>query len=491
MAVTGLISATRSAALLRRGISVSVLVFLATTLAACSGDSPVATPISTPPPTSTAVPTALPTATPLPSPTPMPTPMPTPIPTRAASPSPTPTPVPLATATVKPSNPSTGNLTDLAYSYLTALLVDLGPRESATLEELEAAEYLAAKWESFGYSVQLQPFTFTRLSRERSGLVLDGPDLREIEAIPLVRSGTGEVSGNLVSVGLAREGDVPEGGLEGKVALAQRGIITFEEKTNRLAEAGAIAVVIYNNRPGVFQGVLANQGRIPALGIAREDGQSIEELLSVGDVEAVVSVTTEEHESRNVVAIKPGPGSDVVVLGGHYDTVPNIAAANDNASGTAVLLTIAEQLSNESLPFTIQFVAFGSEELGLLGSRHYLDSLSAAEQERIKAMLNFDALGSGEQLGLLGDRELTSMAIELAEAQEIDVRLSIGIQGGSSDHASFRDVGIPVLMFFANDFSRIHTPEDTLEFVSAGLLGDSARLGLVVLRSPEFQTFLK
>lgn len=359
------------------------------------------------------------------------------------------------------------------------------------MEELEAAEYLAAKWESFGYSVRLQPFTFTALSIEGSGLVLDGPQLGEIEGIPLIRSGTGEVSGGLVSVGLARESDVPVGGLEGKVALVERGIITFEEKTNRLAEAGAIAVVIYNNRADVFQGVLATQGRIPSLGITREEGLSIEALLSVGDVEATVSVATEEHESRNVVAEKPGAGGDVVVLGGHYDTVPNIVGANDNASGPAVLLTIAEKLSQESLPFTLQFVAFGSEELGLLGSRHYVDSLTTAQREQTMAMFNFDALGSGERLALLGDRELTSLALELADAQEIAVRLSAGIQGGSSDHASFRDVGIPVLMFFANDFSRIHTSADTLEFVSPGLLGDAAQLGILLLESPEFPAILK
>ena len=259
------------------------------------------------------------------------------------------------------------------------LLDDLGPRESATQEEMEAAEYLAAQFESFGYAARLQPFIVESLSRELSTLVLNVQDGEEVDVIPLLRSATGEVSGNLVSVGLATEDEIPEGGLEGMVALVERGIITFEEKTNRVEQAGAVAVVIYNNRPGDFQGVLLSPAGIPALAITEDDGERIEEMLSNKDLEVRVTVEAEEHDSRNVIADKPGPGNGVLVLGGHYDTVPNISGANDNSSGTALLLTLAEELAQKSLPFSIQFIAFGSEELGLLGSRHYVDSLSDTE----------------------------------------------------------------------------------------------------------------
>ena len=94
-------------------------------------------------------------------------------------------------------------------------------------------------------------------------------------------------------------------------------------------------MVIYNNLPGNFQGVLSNPASIPAVSISQDDGLEIEELLSTGAVEAAVSVIEELLSSRNVVAEKSGPGDAVVVLGAHYDTVPNIAGANDNASGTA------------------------------------------------------------------------------------------------------------------------------------------------------------
>ena len=379
----------------------------------------------------------------------------------------------------------------MAFGYVTELVQDLGPRESASEEELDAAEHLATTLEIFGYDVELQSFTIRRVSSELSGLEIDGARPLAIDVNPINQSATGQVSGNLVSVELAREEDFPEGGVEGQIVLAHRGLITFEEKVTQAAEAGAVAIVIYNHLPGNFQGNLLNPASIPAVSIAQDDGREIEELLSAGSVEATVSVIEQQLSSRNVIAEKGGPGDAVVVLGAHYDTVPNIAGANDNASGTAVMLALAGELAEVELPFTVRFIAFGSEELGLRGSRHYVGALTATQLDRIRAMLNFDALGTGEILEVLGTRELTGLAMAQGDAEDIDVRVSRPLQGASSDHLSFDDAGIPVLMFVSGDFSRIHTPADTLEFVVPGLLGDAAGLALSLLQSAEFLAVLK
>jgi aminopeptidase YwaD len=448
----------------RLALIVGFAGFLAAVLLACSSGATPATPTST----STPPPTSIPTipASPAPSSTSTPTPTSIPIPTDA----PTPTP----------------GLADIAFDYLTELVEGLGPRESATGQEREAAEYLASQLEGFGYAVDLQPFAVELLSREESGVVLEGPQPEPVDALPLVKSGTGEVSGVLAPVGRALDGDIPEEGLEGKIALAERGLITFEEKVKRAVEAGAIAVVIYNNRPGNFQGVLTTPDTVPVLSISRADGRRLEELTSAGTVELSVSVKLEKRTSHNVIAEKQGPGEGVVVLGAHYDTVPNMSGANDNSSGTAVLLAVAGELSRQRFPFTLRFVAFGSEELGLLGSQHYVDSLSDEQLGRVKAMLNFDALGNGDTPGVLGSEELTGLAVRLGTTLGIDLEVSAGLQGGGSDHMSFAGKGIPVIMFFAPDFSRIHTPRDTLAFVTPHLLGDAAGVALALLESPDF-----
>ena len=156
-----------------------------------------------------------------------------------------------------------------------------------------------------------------------------------------------------------------------------------------------------------------------------------------------------------------------------------------------MLLTVAAELAEVDLPFTVRFIAFGSEELGLRGSRHYVASLTGTELESIRAMFNFDALGSGERLGVLGARQLTDLAVAQGQALDIDLRVSGGLQGASSDHQSFVDASIPVMMFLSEDFSRIHTPADTLEFVVPGLLGDAVELTLSLLKSDDFATVLK
>lgn len=470
----------------RRWVLMLFLSILAVLVAACSSSTPATIPAPT-----TLSPTLAPIPTPLSS-----TPIPATPTVQVAAPAAT--AVPAATPSPVPIRP----LAESALGYLTYLVEELGPRESATQQELDGAEYLASQFEGFGYSVELQPFTITSLSAELSELSIDvltntldesqEPQTTDvIPVIPLISSPEGEASGSLVAIGLGMEGDLPQEGLAGKIALIQRGVIQFQEKVDRAAEAGALAAVIYNNIPGNFQGVMSSTPSIPALAISQLDGQRIEELLEAGEVTASVSVEGIVQTSNNVVATKPASEVSIidhasVVLGGHYDTVPNVSGANDNSSGTAVVLALAEALAQDSLPFTLRFVGFGSEELGLVGSQHYVDSLTEDEKDGIIAMFNFDALGSGRQAGVLGDLALTALAIEKAGEEEISVQAGRGLQGGGSDHMSFAQEGIPVLMFYGPDFSRIHTSSDTLEFVKPSLLGDAAQMALAILRSPDF-----
>ncbi|MDE2823925.1 MAG: M28 family metallopeptidase [Chloroflexota bacterium] len=184
-----------------------------------------------------------------------------------------------------------------------------------------------------------------------------------------------------------------------------------------------------------------------------------------------------------MIADKPGTAGEgrVVVLGGHYDTVPNVPGANDNGSGIATLLTIAREIADREYPFTVRFIAFGAEELGLYGSNYYVDQLSNEEIDSTVAMLNFDALGSGPQTATLGTLSLQRIVEEYAEEQGIDISIGYTMDWGSSDHAAFHEAGIDHIFFLGKDFSRIHTPDDKLEFVETELLGNAAFLGMALL----------
>lgn len=435
---------------------------------------------------------------------------PSPVPTATTAPVSTPTvvpPLPTVTATAVPPTPipsvvpSTSSILPVAQDGLSGpefveklgeavmetLVVitnELSPRASTTEEERVAAEYLRSEYEAMGYDASIQPFDVRVLSRAVPLLTITSPMKLDIQAVPMSMTVAGEATAEFVDAGKALPADIPSEGLSGKIALIERGALTFQEKITNVTEAGAVAAVVYNNEPGLFAGALSDESSIPAMSISQEDGGAIKALIMDDEVVTANVTLIYTENSQNVIADKPGTANDgrVVVLGGHYDTVPNVSGANDNGSGTATILTIAREIANKEYPFTVRFIAFGSEELGLYGSKHYISQLSAEDTESTIAMLNFDALATGPVTGILGTIDLMRLIDSYAEENDIDVEMRFNLAAGtSSDHASFDQAGIPNVFFLGDDFSRIHTPEDRLEFVDPKLLGTSAALGIALL----------
>ncbi len=484
-AVTSLLRRS-SSTLLRSYFGYAALAVLTLALASC-GTAPTVMPSSTPIPSPAAAATPVVTATaPQPTPSTGAAPTITPPSTPSASPAAAASPVVTTPAPEPPTRVTTpdvqvGPLADQAMAFLDLFTREYSPRASATEEERRAAEFLAAELEALGYTVQVQPLTVDA----REATVRTGPEDRDVRSLPMTLSGEGEASGSLVYVGKARDGDLPPEPLTGKVALIQRGEITFNEKVAQVADAGAVGAIVYNNAEGLFAGTMAEQASIPAVSISRQEGEAILGALDAGEVEASVSVLFETRDTQNVIAERLGTAAEpkTIVLGGHYDTVPNVSGANDNGSGIATLMTVAAELAETDHPMTLRFIAFGSEETGLNGSRFYVDQLGVEERLEIEMMLNFDALGTGPMVGIEGTVELVTRALDIAQAAGIAAEMEPPMAGASSDHASFQRAGIPVAFFLANDFSRIHTPQDRIEFVEAKLMGGSAALAVLLVRS--------
>ena len=301
-----------------------------------------------------------------------------------------------------------------------------------------------------------------------------------------ILSGTanGQAEASLVFVGLAKPEDMPEAGLASKIALIERGEITFGSKVDQVHGAGAVAAIIFNNVPGQFRGTLGGRSQIPAVSLSQSDGRRLKELLDQGEtLEAVVSVQDDAVPSRNVIAELPGSGEGVVVLGAHYDTVPDSVGASDNSSGMGVLLAVAERVAGRSFPFTLRFIAFGSEETGLHGSEYYVESLTSQELEEIHLMINLDSVGSGNNLRISGERWVTNHVIAASNSEGLSLESQAGRARGGSDHAPFRDAWVPIAYFQADDLSRINTPADTMEHVNPDLLGDLTALVLDLLEN--------
>lgn len=203
-------------------------------------------------------------------------------------------------------------------------------------------------------------------------------------------------------------------------------------------------------------------------------------------VKVRVDISRNLKTVRNVAGYLPGEESEYVILGAHYDHLglgeqfsmaPASAGtphpgADDNASGTAGVLELARWFSaRPRLKRGILFLAFAGEELGLLGSSHYVNH-PELPLERAVAMINLDMIGRVRDgkvyLGGVGTGSTFRNMLETIVAQSpLNVDFSDTTGYGSSDHTSFTTRRIPVLFFFSGLHSDYHRPSDTWDKIDA------------------------
>lgn len=175
----------------------------------------------------------------------------------------------------------------------------------------------------------------------------------------------------------------------------------------------------------------------------------------------------------NVVAYKTGtrfPGRQIVV-GGHFDAVPGSPGVDDNGTGTVGTLEIARILKDIETEMTFIFIAFDSEESGLIGSRHYAD-FAAAHGDTIVYMLNMDMIGHIENTDFAklfygsDDIPYAQLWSKLADSLVGITGVLSGSSGGS-DHASFSQNGYDVTFVHEFIFSTVyHQPNDNTDSIN-------------------------
>ena len=181
------------------------------------------------------------------------------------------------------------------------------------------------------------------------------------------------------------------------------------------------------------------------------------------------------YPTSNVIAETPdGDPNSVIVVGAHLDSVGVGPGINDNGSGSATILEIAEQIRKVKPRNKIRFVWFGAEEHGLLGSEAYVDSLPQSERDKIAAMLNFDMVGSPNFVRFVYDGDLSDSdppeggappASADIEQLFLDYFASQGLPteptafDGRSDYGPFIFAGIPAGGLFTGA-EVLKTPEE-------------------------------
>lgn len=302
-----------------------------------------------------------------------------------------------------------------------------GNRAAGTSGYTESVEYVVDTLEAAGWNVELDEFAFTYVPPPVLEQV--APISAEYESAVFTGTGYGDITANVVPIDivLAPPRDPVTSGCEdsdfvgfpaGAIALVQRGTCEFGVKAINAQEAGASAVILFNQgntdlRSGLLTGTLFGVNQtplsIPVVGASFADGAA---LAQAGSRAHVVVSSPESRPQVNVIAELPGANDDnVVMAGAHLDSVQAGPGINDNGSGSSALLEIAQQMSKLTPENTLRFAWWGAEESGLLGSRAYVaDQVAAGTIDEIALYLNFDMVASPNYVFMVYDGDESGWA---------------------------------------------------------------------------------
>jgi Zn-dependent M28 family amino/carboxypeptidase len=265
-----------------------------------------------------------------------------------------------------------------------------------------SVDYVANALRNKGFDVQTPEFEVRLPFADEPALTVGGANIAAKPLTFTIGTAPGGVAGPLVP---ARVEDTPGctasdyDGLPvaGAIVLVDRGKCPFGGKQAAAAERGAVALIVANNEDGDEMGGTLGENtdvKIPVISITKASGERLRG--NPGNTTIKLNAGVRTERTRNVIAqTKTGSTTDVVMVGGHLDSVPEGPGINDNGSGVAAVLETALQLgSSPQVENAVRFGFWGGEELGLLGSNNYVKSLDVDGLKDIALYLNFDMIGS-------------------------------------------------------------------------------------------------
>jgi hypothetical protein len=278
----------------------------------------------------------------------------------------------------------------------------------------------------------------------------------------------------------------------------------FMRPSDRLPEQPKRSLPIFYIGKSVVQDLFEGTGIKPAE-IIRKIDQTLKpnafELKNT-KISYSVNVKNEMVSTQNVIGFLEGTDpvlkNEVIVVGAHFDHVglgfygamnqKNIGqihnGADDNASGTAGMIELAEAFSRERPRRSILFAGFTAEENGLIGSKYYVNEQPLIPLDRTVGMVNLDMISrNNEKLIWIGGAfytdDLRFVAEEANKTIGMELLYNVGLLTNASDQAPFLRKKIPALFFFAGDHEDYHTPNDDLEKVDVAKAEKVTRLAFL------------
>ncbi|MFV0219077.1 M28 family peptidase [Empedobacter falsenii] len=382
-----------------------------------------------------------------------------------------------------------------AYQQLKKATETIGHRATGTENGRIAEEYAANLLRSYGYDVSFQEFTFSGWNRRSLDLKINN---QPIKAVALAHSPANvSLSGELIDLGNGLEEDYKKIGdkVKGKIVFAALGLLDGtpkeienlhrSEKTALAEKYGAKGIILFNRPAGVIllTGTASVTGeiiKIPAINISLEDGLKIKENLSKGKEIAKIEMKNDvgQMKGRNIIAKIIGSKfpNEKIVLGGHLDSWDLATGAIDNGVGSFSVMDIARTYKKLNLQNdrTIEFVLFMGEEVGLIGSKYYVNqALKDGSINQIKTMSNMDMTTNPKSYYSTMESNLPILTDYANDVQKVipDFKLktfaSVDLH---SDHQPFMLQGVPIIGLSDSQFTKgalncYHANCDTFDYV--------------------------
>jgi Zn-dependent M28 family amino/carboxypeptidase len=334
-------------------------------------------------------------------------------------------------------------------------LVDIDHRLAGSSGERRAAELMRDGLSDQGArNARLDEFPIT--GWEREGCELSHLNSgKKYHSFALPRSPSSSTTAKLIDLGHGTPEDFQNNSVDGKIVLVSSDspthyprIIHRREKYYYAVKNGAVGFIFRNHingdlvRTGTVSGEDGPIGEIPAVGVSKETGLRLSRRHNHEEISIKTGADIMDTTSQNVYA-EVGPDTDErVIISAHLDGHDISESAKDDAVGIATIIEIAKSLRAREgqLETKVQFVGFGGEEVGFIGSNNYIDNQS----KNIKTILQNDGVARSRDLMVHtnGFGSLGNMATMACEKFEHPVKISPKLRL-SSDHWPFVKEGIP------------------------------------------------
>jgi hypothetical protein len=381
-----------------------------------------------------------------------------------------------------------------SYELLRELCDIPGGRLAGTAGNRIAAKIIQQGLQELGYATVKDSFSMPGWERGPDEVWIISPFKKQLEAAALgYVQAEDPIEGPLEFFEYGYMEDYPDVLTKNTIAMIHAGrtsgkpLLLQQEALQIAASRGAKALLYIHDEPGNlvrartgdFQG---NQTPIPALSISYEQGMWLRGLMEKGEkirLRIIIRSRCTETTVENIIARLPGNKKEKVVVGAHFDSWDLGQGAIDNGLGTAILFDVARLLKKVSPKnhYSIEFVWFNGEELGLFGSKKYLEN---GNQENIVAMINLDMTGSPTGFNAMGFDEFVPLLEDLNERLK-GMNLTKGVISRpwtNSDHMPFMLAGIPVLSLQATldpeMLSSYHNAADTFDKVNIKYLSEAS-----------------